>query len=166
MTDKYTSSVLLTSNVNITPNRIEQDINRTILEILKKRYEGVCNKDGYIIKDSVQLVKRSIGQIKTINNTSFVNFNVTYTSDIILPSVDSIYESHIETKNKLGIISYIKLNDSDDMKDSPFIIITPKEYISEDDFNSLQINDKIKIKVKSFRIKYLSKHIQIVSVLV
>ena len=49
------------------------------------------------------------------------------------------------------------------MKDSPFIIITPKEYLDEAMFDNIKVNDKIQIKVKSFRIKYLSKQIQIVS---
>ena len=35
-------------------------------------------------------------------------------------------KSSIQTKNKLGIISYIKLNEDDTMEDSPYIIITPR----------------------------------------
>ena len=166
MKSKYITSILSTTNVNIHPSNLSSDINQMILLNLKKRYEGVCNKDGYIIKDSIQLINRSIGQIKTINNISFINFNVTYSSDIIYPSINSEYDTFVETINKVGIISYIKLNEDDTLKDSPYIIITPKEYIDDKVFESIKVNDKITIKVKSFRIKYASQQIQIVSELV
>ena len=163
MKSKYITSILSTTNVNIHPSDLSSDINQMILLNLKKRYEGVCNKDGYIIKDSIQLINRSIGQIKTINNISFINFNVTYSSDIIYPSIDSEYETYVETINKVGIISYIKLNEDDTLKDSPYIVITPKEYIDDKVFESIKVNDVITVKVKSFRIKYASQQIQIVS---
>lgn len=163
MKSNYITSILSTTNVNIRPCDLSEDINQVILLNLKKRYEGVCNKDGYIIKDSIELINRSIGEIKTINNSSFINFNVTYSSDIIYPSVDSEYETYVETKNKVGIISYIKLQEDDTIKESPYIIITPKEYIDDKVFESIKVNDKIKVKVKSYRIKYMAKQIQIVS---
>mgnify|MGYP001354482623 CR=1 FL=1 len=163
MKSKYITSILSTTNVNIHPSDLSSDINQMILLNLKKRYEGVCNKDGYIIKDSIQLINRSIGQIKTINNISFINFNVTYSSDIIYPSIDSEYETYVETINKVGIISYIKLNEDDTLKDSPYIVITPKEYVDDKVFESIKVNDAITVKVKSFRIKYASQQIQIVS---
>lgn len=166
MSKKYTTTILSTTNVNISPNDLIGDINKMILLNLKKRYEGVCSKDGFIVKDSIQLTNRSLGQIKTINNHSFINYNVTYSADIIYPSVGSVYKSIVQTKNKVGIISYIQINEDDTMENSPYIIITPKEYMSEKVFDSLKVNEKITIKVKSFRIKYMAKQIQIVSELV
>lgn len=166
MQENYITSVLLTTSINVLPKQIMGDINKMLTIILKKKYEGFCNKDGYIIKDTIQLVSRSIGQIKTINNTGYINYNITYSADIITPSIDAEYESSIQTKNKLGIISYIKLNEDDTMEDSPYIIITPKEYIPDDRYDSLKVNDTIKVKIKSFRIKFQSKQIQIVSSLI
>jgi len=166
MKDQYHSFVILTTNVNIKPNRLKGDINKTILNLLRNKYEGVCNKDGYIINDSIELINRSIGEIKTINNESLINYNITYRCNIISPSIDSIYDSYVESVNKLGIISYIKLKETDTMKDSPFIIINPKEYLDDTVFDKTKVNDKIQIKIKSFRIKYLSKQIQIVSTII
>ena len=166
MSKKYTTTILSTTNVNISPNDLIGDINKMILLNLKKRYEGVCSKDGFIVKDSIQLINRSLGQIKTINNHSFINYNVTYSADIIYPSVGNVYKSIVQTKNKVGIISYIQINEDDTMEKSPYIIITPKEYMSEEVFDALNVSEKITIKVKSFRIKYMAKQIQIVAELV
>lgn len=166
MDDNYYTPVTLTTSLNLLANQLKGDINSVILSILKKKYEGLCNKDGYIIRDSISIISRSTGKIKTINSQSYINYNITYSCNIITPAIDIIYKSHIDTINKLGVISYIKLIDEDTIKTSPFIIITPKEYISDKVFSSLKINDQINIKIKSFRTKYLAKHIQIVSTLV
>jgi DNA-directed RNA polymerase subunit E'/Rpb7 len=161
----YTPSVL-TTNVNISPNSLKADINNTLLVLLKQKYEGVCNKDGYIVKDSIDIVNRSIGEIKTLNNSSLINYNITYKCNIISPSIDNEYDSFVSTINKLGIISYIKFSEEGTIEESPFIIIIPKEYLDEALFDSITVGDKVKIKIKSFRVKYLSKQIQIVATIV
>ncbi len=166
MKEDYITSILLTANVNIKPQNLQGDINQLILDGIKRKYEGVCNKDGYILKDSIELVERSIGQVKTINSESLINYNINYKADIITPSEGDKYECYVETINKLGIIAYLKINDEDTMKDSPFIIIVPKEYVDEGDFESIKVNDKLSVKVNSFRIKYKSTHIQVVATLV
>ena len=53
MKDKYYSSVILTTNVNIKPTQLKGDINKIILNTLRRRYEGVCYKDGFIITNSI-----------------------------------------------------------------------------------------------------------------
>ena len=51
MTDNnYHTTQILTTTINLQSRKIKGDINQLILFNLKKRYEGVCNKDGYICK--------------------------------------------------------------------------------------------------------------------
>jgi DNA-directed RNA polymerase subunit E'/Rpb7 len=166
MKGDYFSTIVLTVNVNIKVNSLKGDINKLLVDTIKRRYEGVCNKDGYILKHSIDLLERSVGEIKTINSESLLNYNITYKADIISPSIDNEYECYVETKNKVGIIAYLKIHDDDLMKDSPFIIIIPKEYIDEADYSTITVGDKLTVKVKSFRIKYLAKHIQVIGTLV
>lgn len=166
MKEDYISSSILTASINIKPCLLQGDINKLILDGIKRKYEGVCNKDGFILRDSIELLERSIGQIKTINNESLINYNITYKADIISPCEGDKYDCYVETINKLGIIAYLKLNDSDTMKESPFIIIVPKEYVDEENFEKIKLNDKIKVLVKSYRIKYKTEHIQIIGNLV
>jgi len=161
----YYTPLILTTSLNIKPSKIKGDINQLLLYMLKKKYEGVCNKDGYIMKGSIEILTRSIGEIKTINNESILTYNITYKSDVICPSEGDHLDCKVETINKLGIISYIQCKEGETSKDSPFIIIIPKEYIDEDTFSSIHIHDTIKVEIKSFRIKYLLKQIQIVATL-
>ena len=80
---EYSSTQLLSTSINISPRDIKGNIINLILYNLRKRYEGVCNKDGYIEKDSIEVINRSIGMVKIINNISYITYYVTYKSSVI-----------------------------------------------------------------------------------
>ena len=42
---EYSSTQLLTTTINILPQKIKGDINKLLLSTIKKKYEGVCNND-------------------------------------------------------------------------------------------------------------------------
>ena len=65
MSRNYISKQLLTSSINIPTDRLRGDINETILRQIKKRFEGTCNQDGFIEKDSIEITNRSLGEMKT-----------------------------------------------------------------------------------------------------
>ena len=160
--NKYHSEQLLTASINIEPQKIKGDINNLILYTIKKRYEGVCNKDGYILKNSIELLNRSIGNSKIIDNKPYIIYDITYKAKIISPSIDDHIQCVVNSNNKMGLIGYIKTNEDDTINDSPYIIIIPKEYF-EEDTSGIKINDTIKVSIINFRVKYMSKQIQIVA---
>jgi len=161
---EYYSTQILTTTINIEPRNIRGDINKLVLFNLKKRYEGVCNKDGYIEKDSIELINRSIGMIKIIDNVSYVTYHLTYKAIVISPSIGDRISCVISSNNKMGLIGFIKNKETDSIEDSPFIIIIPREYFSdESDIDDININDKINVEVDNFRTKYLSNQIQVVA---
>ena len=82
---EYISSQLLTTSINVDMKNIKGNINEMLYKLLKNKYEGVCNKDGYIQKGSLQIVNRSIGSVKTINNTSYIVYEITYKANIYSP---------------------------------------------------------------------------------
>ena len=161
---EYYSTQILTTTINIEPRNIKGDINKLILFNLKNRYEGVCNKDGYIEKDSIEIINRSIGMVKIIDNVSYVIYHLTYKATVISPSIGDRISCVISSNNKMGLIGFIKNKETDLMKDSPFVIIIPREYFSdESDIDDINVNDKINVEVDNFRTKYLSNQIQIVA---
>jgi len=161
---EYYSTQILTTTINIEPRNIKGDINKLVLFNLKNRYEGVCNKDGYIEKDSIEIINRSIGMIKIIDNVSYVTYHLTYKAIVISPSIGDRISCVISSNNKMGLIGFIKNKETDSIEDSPFIIIIPREYFSdESDIDDININDKVNVEVDNFRTKYLSNQIQVVA---
>jgi len=161
---EYSSTQLLSTSINIEPRKIKGEINKLVLYNLKNRYEGVCNKDGYIEKDSIEIINRSIGIIKIIDNVSYVTYHLTYKATVISPSKGNMIKCIISSNNKMGLIGYIKNKDTDTIEDSPFIIIIPREYFNEEsEIGNIKTGDTIDVEVENFRTKYLSQQIQIVA---
>ena len=59
----YVKSVL-THHISLSPYEIENGVDETILESLKKNVEGKCSKDGFVKENSVSIIKRTTGQIR------------------------------------------------------------------------------------------------------
>ena len=159
---EYISSQLLTTSINVDSRAIQGNINQLLYKLLKKKYEGVCNKDGYVQMNSLQIVNRSIGEVKTINNISYIVYNITYKANIYSPVKGTQLECSVNSITKMGIVGFLKGKETDTIETSPFIIIVPREYFNDDTIDSISVNDTIKIEIVDSRIKYMSKNIQIV----
>lgn len=159
----YISSQLLTTSINVEIKNIQGDINQILYKLLKKKYEGVCNKDGYVENDSLQIINRSIGEVKTINNTSYIVYNITYKANIYSPVKETKLDISVNSITKMGIVGYLKDKEEDTIETSPFIVIVPREYFNEEDIDDISVNDKLKVEIIDSRIKYMSKNIQIVA---
>ena len=160
---EYISSQLLTTSINVDMKNIKGDINELLYKLLKKKYEGVCNKDGYIQKGSLQIVNRSIGSVKTINNTSYIVYEITYKANIYSPVKGTKLDITINSITKMGIIGFLKDNDDDTIENSPFIVIVPREYFEDSNVDNYEVNNELKVQIEDSRIKYMSKNIQIVA---
>ena len=120
-----------------------RNIDGIILHKLKK-YEGKCNKNGYIVKDSTELIDRQIGKIVNIDNKSLIEYKINYKIKSIVPTKGDIYECIIKNITKMGLICYVKYGELDDLKNSPILVIVPKEYC---DIEKQKIDSKIRFRL-------------------
>tara|TARA_Y100000389_G_scaffold32057_1_gene27248 strand:- start:530 stop:1036 length:507 start_codon:yes stop_codon:yes gene_type:complete len=168
MSDIYKEE-LKTTTIHIPSKDIykTKDIDGLIKFNLKKQIENVCGKYGYVLEDSVLVVKRSIGKIVTHNGISNIEYNITYRMKTILPCKGDIYEAIIDSITKMGLISYLRLESDkiNSLKESPVLIIIPQMYLDKE-LDSYVKNQKIKVEVLDKRIKYRAKQIQVVGKIV
>ena|SRR6056300_77388 len=168
MSDIYKEE-LKTTTIHIPSKDIyrTKDIDGLIKFTLKKQIENVCGKYGYVLEDSVSIVKRSIGKIVTHNSISNIEYNITYKMNSIYPCKGDVYEAVVDSITKMGLISYLKLESDkfNSVKDSPVLIIVPQMYLDKD-LDSYVKNQMIKIEVLDKRVKYRAKQIQVVGKIV
>ena len=169
----YENEQMLTTTVHIPIQRLtkSRNIDGLITHHLKTLLEGFCGKEGYVVKNSIFVVQRSIGKIVTIDSKSNVQYDVTYKLRTIYPSKEDEYECIIDSISKMGIISYLDYNTNGEeeinIKNSPLLIIIPHDYIKEGNtMDDYKINDKIIVSVLDLRIKYKSEQIQVVAKIV
>lgn len=165
MKPTYISEQLLTTNLFVNAKNVNRNIDNFIKDSLKEQLEGLCYEDGYIVKDSVNIIKKGMGKIVVNDNVSSVSYSITYKAKIISPSEGDLIESYVSNINKMGVVSYIKLSEGDTSSDSPLVIMIPKEYFEDSIYNISDINigQKINIIVVGSRIKYRSEKIQIIA---
>ena len=154
---------LLTTTIQINSSDIyrTKNIDGLIKYRLKEQLESVCGKYGYVVRDSISIVKRSIGKAVTHNEESKIEYNLTYKMKVILPCTSEIFTCKIDSITKMGIIAYMKMKDDNSIKDSPILFIVPQEYI-EGDIDMYKKDQIINIEVLQKRIKYRTKQIQVV----
>ena len=161
----YEKEQLLTITIQINASDIyrTKNINGLIKHKLKEQLEGVCGKYGYVIKDSISIINRSIGKAITHNEQSKIEYNLTYKMNVILPCTSEIFTCKIDSITKMGIIAYMKIDDdiNNTIKGSPILFIVPQEYI-EGDIDMYKKDQIINIEVLQKRIKYRTKQIQVV----
>lgn len=155
-----TLSQILNTVIQINSSDIYKNLNIDGLILHKlKKYEGKCLKYGYIVIDSIELINRSRGKIRNIDNKSLIEYNVSYKIKSILPNKGTKYNCIINNISKMGLICYIEYGDLNDIKSSPLLIIVPKEYC---DIEKQKEGSKIKVETLDSRIKYMSSQIQII----
>lgn len=161
----YKNEQLLTSTLILQPSDLKNDIDNVIKMKLKDSIEGKSYEDGYIVKDSLRVIQRSMGSIVTNNKKSEIKYTIKYKADVISPNVNDELNIIVNSINKMGVIGYIKIKESDVFEDSPLIIMVPKEYFvgSTLNFEDVLVGQKIDVIAVGTRAKYNTKNIQVIA---
>tara|TARA_B100000686_G_C16781476_1_gene972204 strand:- start:177 stop:680 length:504 start_codon:yes stop_codon:yes gene_type:complete len=161
----YINEQLLETVLVLDPKDLKNDINNIINYKLKENIEGRCHEDGYIIKGSINIIRRNIGNIVTNNGKSEIKYLITYRAKLISPSENDRMTIYINNINKMGVIGYIKLNEGDTSEESPLVVMVPREYFegSLKNIHDLTIGQRFDVDIIGSRIKYHSKSIQVIA---
>lgn len=148
------------SSIQLLPIELNANINDTILTKLKKKLENSCSKHGYIKKNSIKIIKKSIGQFKKQHFNGNIVFDLQCIAEICNPAKGSIISCKIKAKNSLGLLA------SGYYDDIPILeIIIPKISAgikSEINIDEVNIGDEINIEVCGKKYMLYDKYISII----
>ena len=144
---------------SINPNSINNkaDIEQKLLSNIKKRLGDKCSKYGYIQKNTIKIIDRTLGEIISSHFNGKLVYNIKLEVTICTPSKDDIISCRVIAKNKIGILC----------QNDPLVIILSKDYHTKNSkFDSIQENDIIHVKIIDYKYKYSDNQIQVVGALV
>jgi DNA-directed RNA polymerase subunit E'/Rpb7 len=144
---------------NIDPNDIKnkQDIDEKLLSKLIKRLGDKCSNYGYIEKTSIKLLDRSIAEIISRHFNGKLSYNVKLEVNVCSPSKNDIVTCKVVAKNKIGILC----------QNDPLVIILSKDvHMKNEQFNSINENDMITVKILDYKYNYSDDQIQVVATLI
>jgi len=160
MTAELFIPIKFRTTIILTPNEINKDYETTILTKLKNNYESICSKYGYIKKDTIKIIKRSVGQLKKEHFNSNCYFDVICIAEICNPAQGSIIKCKVKAKNSLGVLAEGYYDNIPILQ-----IIIPKISAgiqSEINIDTINIGDEIKIEVCGKKYQLFDKHISII----
>jgi hypothetical protein len=148
------------TTVILTPNEINNNFENLILNKLRLNFESICSKYGYIKKNTIKIIKRSVGTLKKEHFNANVYFDVICIAEICNPAQGSIIKCKVKAKNSLGLLAEGYYDNIPILQ-----IIIPKISAgiqSEINIDTININDEIKIEVCGKKYQLFDKHISII----
>ena len=118
---------------------------------LKQRLEGKCSKHGFVVPDTVKILSRSMGSLERGRFTGDILFHVQAEGTVINPPDGHILQGDIIRKNKMGL--YVNY------KDAIRVIIPRDVHIGNDEFESVEIGEIVRVEIKKSRFQVNDEYI-------
>jgi len=145
----------------IPPGDMCNNITEILTKQIKQEIEGKCINEGYIKRDSIRIIKRSVGRIMDMQFNGNIIYNIIYTAGVCNPHEGMVLKCYVENINKMGIMAYIK----DD--NSPLNILLAKQHHQDNDyFTELRENDEIFVSILGKRFEFGDEKISIIGRLI
>lgn len=163
--EKYNNikTVIFNNNIVIPINelKIVSGNRKTFIDLLvekklQEKYGNTCLKEGYIFKDSIKLIERSLGTIDPEYFTGFLRFQVRFQADVCYPIKGQKILCTVESTNKLGIKA---------IQEPLHIILAKQHHPDKSEFDKIKIGDKILISVLGSRFSLYDKQIDVIGLL-
>ena len=148
------------TSVQLKSNELGSNIEEIIYTKLKNNLENMCSKHGYIKKDSIKIIKRSMGHIKIAHFNGNIEYDLQCVAEICNPAQGSIIKCKVKAKNSLGLLAEGFYNNI------PIIqVIVPKISAgiqSEINIDTINVGDEINIEVCGKKYILYDKYISII----
>ena len=156
---------ILNEKVSILPSELnnKKDIVDILEEKLKMKIEGKCIKQGYVKKNSVKIINRSVGKIYDGHFTGDIVYKIKFSVEICNPPESQIIDCVVYNINKMGILAGIGTNS----KESPVTILLPRHQHQEKNlFTELSVGDSISVEIIGKKFELNDSKIHVVASLI
>lgn len=145
---------ILSKNVTLPFIMIDQNIKQTLKKFLQENFEGKCNIEGYVKKDSVNIISYSCGVLKSNN----IEFNVLFECNICHPVEGMIINCVVKDITKAGIRAELPNDDK-----TLVIFVARDHHYHSQLFSSIKVDESIKVKVLGQRYELNDKFISVIA---
>ena len=153
--DTLFSKNILSRKILLPFNTIAENIKENLELMLKKELEGICTMEGYIQKNSIEVMTYSSGVLEDYR----VNFNVSFKCNICRPVEGMKIKCNVVNITKAGI----KAIYGNEMT-SPVIIFIARDHNYNNPFYStIKIDDNIQVRVIGVRYELNDENISIIA---
>lgn len=153
-------TVFLEERVSLTPTdlSVKQAIDDLLLTRLKTKLESKCISSGFVKQDSLEILHRSMGGAENGRFTGNYMFYVKLRCKVFHPETDTSVDCRIIKVNKMGAYA---------VYDEAMRVLLPRDlHLGNTDFDSLEPDDTVNIKVLRSRFQTNDPYISSVGLFV
>ena len=147
-------STIMSKNIILEFIKVDQNIKQTLKKILSENFEGKCNIEGYIKKDSINIISYSCGTLKA----NKIEFTVLFECLVCHPVEGMLINCIVKDITKAGIRAELP-NDSNTL----IIFIARDHHYHSQKFSSIKLGDEIRVKVIGQRYELNDKFISVIA---
>jgi len=158
---------LFEEQIALTPKDLSQNIESidTILkEKLQKKLEGKCSRNGFVVPGKLNVLSRSMGTMERGRFTGSILFHIQAEAEVLNPPEGATLEGVVIRKNKMGM--YVSYSVNDSKKEDAIRVIIPRDlHIGDENFEKIEIGERVKVQIKKSRFQINDPYILSVGVL-
>ena len=150
----------LEDSLKLHPSALHGSYRTELENILRKRYEGVCSRFGFVRHGSIELQKVRSGNVELHTFHGFVIFDVVFRASICNPSVGSVLRADVVNMNSFGVLCAPGYVDAERTRNVIDIII-PRQVTNMLEnttalLNNLKIGDSINVEIigKKYQLRH------------
>ena len=118
-------------------------IDKILLDKIRHELESKCSKHGFVLKDSIEILARSLGRVENGRFTGAFVYNVQAKGRVLTPVDGYVVEGTVLKKNKMGM--YVFHRDA-------FRIMVPRDlHLNRQDYEDVQVGQVVKVELKKSR---------------
>ena len=137
--------------VHIESRFLQKNIKKSLTNKLEKMYEGKCQEEGFVNKNSILIMNYSVGRVNYIKGG--VDYMVTFKADICMPHEGQRFKAPVTLKTKVGIHAEL----------APIKILIPRDlHIGNESFDSVKLKEEIEFEVIGSQFKQEDESIIVV----
>jgi DNA-directed RNA polymerase subunit E'/Rpb7 len=121
------------------------------MDKLKVQLEGKCSKHGFVIPGTMELLSRSLGYSEKGRFTSDFLYYIKAQGKVYNPPDGTIVEGEVSRKSKAGLYVIIE--------DAIHIMIVRDLHIGNEEFDSIELGERIRVEIKRSRFQVNDPHI-------
>lgn len=130
----------LVRNVHIEARFLQRNMDASLLAQLRHKYEGICVAEGYIQRQSIVVLDRSLGRPNVIKGG--LDYTVRFQADVCMPHPGQVFRIPVSLKSKIGLHA----------ESTPIKALLPRDlHIGNIDFETVKEGEDIEFDVVGAR---------------
>lgn len=146
------SNIVETLKANEIPD--SRNIDEILLNKIKDKMGDKCIQTGYVKKDSIKILERSIGKINSAHFNGAIHYYINVGYQLCVPTINTEVYAKVIGKNQAGILC---------VNEPLHIMLSPETQNDTDIYNHIEKNDIILVKILRYKIMLDHDHIRVLA---